>query len=52
MTKRVLFRHSGFVIDSDFWFRHSVFARDVRIPPRAGMFASTVTNEYGRSKWY
>src|SRR5687768_1953012 len=25
MTKRLLFRHSGFVIDSDFWFRHSGF---------------------------
>jgi len=25
MTKHIQFRHFGFVIDSDFWFRHSSF---------------------------
>src|SRR5918993_5110129 len=34
---RVSFRHSGFVIDSSFWFRHSSFRHplsDVRYAPR------------------
>ena len=29
MTKHVLFRHSGFVIDSDFGFRHSDFLASI-----------------------
>jgi hypothetical protein len=30
MTKGISVRHSGFVIDSDFWFRHSGFRQAVR----------------------